>query len=35
MKTLQAFYDALSDQDKQNVNQPDRCKFVRIFFICR
>lgn len=26
MKTLQAFYNALNDQDKQIVNQPNQCK---------
>jgi hypothetical protein len=26
MNTLQAFYNALNDQDKQLVNQPNQCK---------
>jgi len=41
MKTLEAFYNALNDQDKQTVNQPNQCKknyflvlflFERFFF---
>jgi hypothetical protein len=32
MKTLQAFYDALNDEDKQNVNQPNQCKNKVCFF---
>jgi len=31
MKTLQKFYNALNDQDKQNVNQPDQCKKIFLF----